>query len=108
MSTDNEFQQFDDLFADWSTEYTPAPKFEAENDLHQFFHDCETFDWYYNYSDDQRVWTRGNREAASLKSRSNKNNSTLSIYNAWSEHMFSGPEYGTEKTPRPKWEDYRA
>ncbi|CAM0016776.1 hypothetical protein MYOV011v1_p0279 [Vibrio phage 6E35.1a] len=103
-----------DIFDDWPVASASIPmpkapaKFEPENELHQFFHDCSKFDWYYNYSDDHRVWTRGERESKALQARSRANSVTTAIYEAWSKYMFTGPNYGNERAPKPKWEDYRA
>lgn len=34
--------------------------------LKEFSEACRTHDWYYEYSDDHRVWTRGKNERASI------------------------------------------
>ncbi len=82
------------------------PKFIPESDDHQFFHDCAGFDWFYEFSDDHKVWVRGNRELSQLKSRITSERRSL-IYEAWCRHMFSGPNFGKDVVPRPQWEDFK-
>ncbi|AAQ64357.1 hypothetical protein KVP40.0287 [Vibrio phage KVP40] len=82
------------------------PKFIPESDDHQFFHDCAGFDWFYQFSDDHSVYLRGERELSKLKSRMT-NERRNKIYEAWCQYMFSGPNFGLEQHPEPKWEDFK-
>lgn len=36
--------------------------------LHDFKDACRTHDWYYNYSDDHRVWQKGSQQSARISS----------------------------------------
>lgn len=82
------------------------PKFIPESDDHQFFHDCEGFDWYHEFSDSHAKWEQGQRELRRLKSRIS-NERRNEIFEAWCQYMFSGPNFGTEQRERPKWEDFK-
>ncbi|AGN30333.1 hypothetical protein VPFG_00336 [Vibrio phage nt-1] len=84
----------------------PKPKFIPESDDHEFFHDCASFDWYYKFSDSYDVELRGERALSKLKSRITSERRNL-IYEAWCQYMFSGPNYGLEQLPEPKWEDFK-
>lgn len=71
------------------------------NDVEIFFNRCAGHDWYYYFSDDRRVFTRGEKASKSLKSLANSTEVFLAIYNAWYLYKFSGPNFGTEQAPRP-------
>lgn len=81
--------------------------FVPENDLHQYFNECEMFDWFYEFSDSHRVWENGEREYKRLKSRSRTSPEHAKIFSAWFEYSFSGRAFGTDKKERPEWESYR-
>ena len=44
----------------------------VESDFVQLLHDfkeaCSRHDWYYNYSDDHRVWQKGSKQSAEINS----------------------------------------
>jgi len=44
----------------------------VESDFIQLLHDfkeaCRGHDWYYDYSDDHRVWQRGSQQSANINS----------------------------------------
>jgi hypothetical protein len=72
------------------------------NSVTQGFYDrCESFDWYYEYSDDHRVWQRGCAAHDALRAEAISDPEKDVIYQAWHKHMFSGVEFGTDKAPRP-------
>ena len=67
----------------------------------EFYDRCATFDWYYDYSDDHRVWQRGCAVHDALRAEAASDPAKALIYHAWREYMFSGEEWGTEKAPQP-------
>jgi hypothetical protein len=69
----------------------------------QEFHDaCASHDWYYEMSDDHRVWQRGQGERMALLHGSGESTQHDEIYKRWRLHAFSGPNWGTEKAPKPE------
>lgn len=71
----------------------------------EFFEACRCHDWFYDFSDDPRVYRRG--YAARQKIRSATDNAVKQkMYTAWYNYMFSGPAFKTERAPEPKLEHY--
>jgi len=63
------------------------------------------FDWFYSYSDDHRVWERGNRNSGLLKVIAKSRGLEFEILmEAWRKHHFTGDYWGNEKAPRPPME----
>lgn len=67
----------------------------------QFYDLCAKHDWYYQMSDDARVYKNGERERHQLVSNAMNNPPFKAIYEAWCNHMYSGADWGTEKKPKP-------
>ena len=67
----------------------------------EFFKLCESHDWYYEYSDDGRVWRKGREQHEKLQSMVAKHEEYRAIYRSWAEHKFSGAHMKTEKKPKP-------
>jgi hypothetical protein len=70
--------------------------------LAEFYDRCAAFDWFYDYSDDHRVWQRGCAAHDVLRAESARDPAKREIYQAWRRHMFGGPEWGTQKAPCPE------
>lgn len=69
--------------------------------LQNFYDLCSKHDWYYDYSDDHRVWSRGNSEYDKLKTVGALHPKYQEMFVAWSKYVFSGNHFGTEKPPKP-------
>lgn len=86
------------MAADLSGEQSP---------LSQYFDDCEAFDWYYEFSDDHRVWKEGKTGHEELIDRSKTlGEDARAIYKAWHNHMFTGEAWSTDQAPKPVKSDY--
>lgn len=48
----------------------------------------DTHDWYYDSSDDMRVWTRGSEEERAIKLNMKNNNELYELYKAKRQEMF--------------------
>jgi len=72
----------------------------------EFFNRCKNHDWYYDFSDDYRVWQRGTAardELRRLIAEAGADRSVFqAIYDKWRDYMFNGPSWGTEKPPEPQ------
>lgn len=74
--------------------------------LKEFFDLCASHDWYYSYSDDQRVWRKGQVASGRLSKMAYTSEEHEAIYDAWQTHMFSGVNFGRKETPKPQWKDF--
>ncbi len=64
-------------------------------------------DWYYNYSDDGRVWRAGESVQSQIVSLSKMSEDHLTLYNAWSKYYFSGPNFNSEKFTKEQLDEVR-
>lgn len=72
----------------------------------EFFDAAQRFDWYYMMSDDHRTWKAGRYRRDELQAEARQDPVKQQILEAWDQHMYSGPNWGTERTPRPQLEDF--
>ena len=72
----------------------------------EFFHKCEHFDWYFEWSDDFRVWSSGLLARNNLRDIAKNDPILRNIYTAWVEYSFSGFGFGNAQKPKPVLEDY--
>lgn len=75
-------------------------------DLTEFFNACQHHDWYYHFSDDHGVWSRGGAAERKLKSEAATDETKQAILDAWREFYFSGESFGKPRAPRPRLGDY--
>lgn len=66
----------------------------------EFWDACDKFDWFYEFSDDNDVWRRGERAQSTLLRQATPEQ--LEIFNKFRRHHYSGPSYNTEKQPKPE------
>ena len=64
-------------------------------------------DWYYNYSDDGRVWRAGESVQSQIVRLSKTSEDHFTLYDAWSKHYFSGPSFDTEKFTKEQLDEVR-
>ena len=76
---------------------------EAKTDLQKFWKKCDAHDWYFEYSDDGRVWNEGRKSLSELFDEASKDPKKMEMFNAFKNNMFSGPAYGTERPPKPEY-----
>lgn len=67
----------------------------------EFWNACNNFDWFYDFSDDHRVWQKGNRAKGLLVREIKQSPVRREIYDGFYKHAFSGPHFGTEKSEKP-------
>jgi hypothetical protein len=71
--------------------------------IEEYYHMLERHDWFYNYSDDHRVWKAGAAATERLIAIANqKGGRYQSMYSAYKAHIFSGEQWGTEKQAKPE------
>jgi len=74
-------------------------------DIQEFFKLLENHDWYYQYSDDHRAWTKGRNENQRLQSIIQEVPLYTKMYLAMSDYMFK-PLEERKDLVKPKLEDY--
>jgi len=69
--------------------------------LADFYDQLDRHDWYYSYSDDHRVWQRGEAERKRLDELAATIPGAAELKAAFSKHYFTGEPWGNEKQPKP-------
>ena len=77
---------------------SPEPSLQERQ---EFFKECQYHDWYYEYSDDGRVYDRGRSAYAKLSGKANSHPKFLEIYKAWEKYVWGGPTFARESKPKP-------
>lgn len=70
----------------------------------EFWDACERFDWYFEMSDDARVYHRGEDAKSALLAHAPAGSVNRATWEAFVAHHYSGPSWGTVgqlKPPRP-------
>jgi len=76
-------------------------------ELKEFDSMLKNFDWYYNMSDDNRVWRAGESANARIREVAKTSDVHKELYEVWSKHYFSGEPWGTENFTREMIDDER-
>jgi len=74
--------------------------------IEQYFALCQSFDWFYEYSDDFRVWEAGENGRKSLEKYASNDPIFMDIFLAWKNYNFSGSNFGTPQCPKPDMSDF--
>jgi hypothetical protein len=74
-------------------------------DIQEFFKLLENHDWYYQYSDDHRAWSKGRNESLRLQSIIQEVPLYTTMYLTMSDYMFK-PLEERKDLVKPKLEDY--
>lgn len=70
--------------------------------LSEFFNLLENHDWFFEMSDDGRVYRRGESQRARIEQVAAESPAHKALFEAFRAHMFSGPAWGTAKQPKPE------
>lgn len=70
--------------------------------LQSYYDALEQFDWFYHFSDDHRVWKKGEAASKKIKYLANQSPEHADLYRRFHKHHFSGEPWGTEKEPKPE------
>jgi hypothetical protein len=73
----------------------------APPSLGEVWDTLNTFDWFYEMSDDHSVWKRGHAAKARLDSLAAMVDGGAELVSAYTKHIYSGKPWGTEKAPKP-------
>lgn len=68
----------------------------------EFYDLCAAHDWTYNFSDDHRVWKRGEAERKRLVSLMQDHHEFQGIFYAWQNYMFRDRGEPIERPERPE------
>lgn len=70
--------------------------------LTEFYDELDKHDWYYDWSDDGRVWDRGHANLSRLLNIAGESKAHQLLYDAFHAHHFSGAPWKTDKKPKPE------
>lgn len=70
--------------------------------LTQLWDQLDRHDWFYNYSDDHRVWSAGLAEESRLRAEAGRIPGGTELYESFAKHHFSGEPWKTPKQPKPE------
>ena len=71
----------------------------------KYFNNCANHDWYFEFSENSVIYNNGKSNEIYLKSFHDIP-IYKKIYFDWSDYIFSGESYGTEKREKPNVENY--
>lgn len=69
--------------------------------LQDYYLMLENFDWFYEMSDDGRVYERGRKAEARLKEVAKTSPKHKEMFDSFRLYIYSGPPWGTDKLPKP-------
>ena len=75
-------------------------------DISAYFKELEAHDWFYEWSDDHAVWSKGHEEHKRLKAIANQSPLHDRAYTAFIAYHSSGEAFGSEKMPKPTLADF--
>lgn len=70
--------------------------------LNEYYDELEQHDWFFEYSDDNRVWRAGVNNRNKLIEMSKESEEHKTLYDGFYRFHFSGPSFGTIKNIKPK------
>lgn len=73
----------------------------SELTLAQYWDELNKHDWYYAFSDDGLVYSRGSANEGRLKALAKQSPAHQQLFNDFYDHHFSGASWNTKKHPRP-------
>ena len=74
--------------------------------LKAYFDMCRNFDWYFENSDDDRVYTAGMKCREKLSELAYSDEFLMKVYKAWEAYEFSGDLFETPQLPEPQLSDF--
>lgn len=70
--------------------------------LQSYYNLLDLHDWYYDFSDDHFVWSRGADVHALITKISAESLAHTNLYLEFKKHFFSGEPWSTPKHPKPE------
>lgn len=71
-------------------------------ELNEYWDKLNCHDWYYQFSDDHRIWRNGETVNKQLAAIANQSPEHMALWDGFSKWAFSGPAWDTEKAPKPE------
>ena len=70
--------------------------------LNDLFEKLESHDWFYEYSDDNSVWRRGQEQLNEIRRITARGGPEFAkLYQDYHDSVFSGPAFNCDAKPRP-------
>ena len=70
--------------------------------LQEFWDMLNRHDWYYQFSDDHRQWSDGNKNADQIKLLSDISAGHKKLYEGFCKHYFGGEAFNKTESPKPE------
>jgi len=74
--------------------------------LLEFYDALNSHDWYFEFSDDHRIWRAGRAYLDRLEVAARESKQHQILFDAFAKHYFSGEPWKTPKAPFPERKDY--
>ena len=78
------------------------PGMYAQMSLREYWDMLNRHDWYYQFSDDHRMWSDGNKNDSQIKLLSDISDGHKKLYEGFCKHYFSGEAFGKSESPKPE------
>jgi hypothetical protein len=72
-----------------------------EQELAVFYDKLSAHDWYYTFSDHGATYRKGEASENNLVREAGTNGFKQALYDAYKEHIWSGPHVGKPEVPKP-------
>jgi hypothetical protein len=80
----------------------------VDMNLQDFDKLLRSHDWYYQYSDDHRVYLAGERQHDAIRRASKESPDHLKLFDSWTEYFFSGENWNTPKFTKDQLDAVRS
>lgn len=78
------------------------PGMYAHMTLREFWDMLNRHDWYYQFSDDHRQWSEGNKNDSQIKLLSDISSDHKKLYEGFCKHYFGGETFKKPESPKPE------
>lgn len=70
--------------------------------LKEYYQMLDKHDWYFDWSDDGRVWEKGRANNSRLAAISTQSPKHKELWEGFKKHKFTGKPWNTEQAPKPE------
>lgn len=70
--------------------------------LKEYYKMLKEHDWYFDWSDDGRVWEKGRAAHSRLAAMSTQSPEHKALWEGFKSHKFTGKPWNTEQAPMPE------
>jgi|TARA_Y100000310_G_scaffold44394_1_gene41431 hypothetical protein len=78
------------------------PGMYAQMTLQEFWDMLNRHDWYYQFSDDHRIWSEGSKNSDQIRLLSDISPEHKKLYEGFCKHFFGGEHFNKVESPKPE------